>query len=44
MPSQEFIGKILSVFDSKSYDSLKKLYAYVMQYFNITDFVLITKL
>ncbi len=44
MPSQEFVNKVLSVFDNKSYDSLKELYEYVIGDFKITDFVLKTEL
>ena len=44
MPPQEFIDLVISVFDNKSYDSLKKLYEYVMGDFKITDFVLRTEL
>ncbi len=44
MPPQEFIDMVLNVFDDKSYDSLKKLYDYVLGKFKITDFVLRTEL
>jgi len=44
MPSNEFIELILNVFDNKSYESLEKLYDYVMGDFKITDFVLRTEL
>ena len=44
MPSNEFIDMVLNVFDNKSYESLEKLYDYVMGDFKITDFVLRTEL
>ena len=44
MPPQEFIDRVLNVFDNKSYDSLKILYDYVLGDFKITDFVLRTEL
>lgn len=44
MPPQQFIDKVLNVFDNKSYETLKVLYDYVIDDFKITDFVLRTEL
>lgn len=44
MPPQEFIELVLNAIDNKSYDSIKKLYEYVIGNFKITDFILKTEL
>ena len=40
MPSQKFINLILNVIDNKTFDSICELYDFVMESFQITDFVL----
>lgn len=44
MPPQIFIDMVLDVLDNKTYESLNKLYNFVLQDFKITDFVLRTEL
>lgn len=44
IPPQEFVDLVLEVFDKKTYDSIKKLYDYVIGDFKISDFVLKTEL
>ncbi len=40
MPTQDFINLVLDIIDNKSFETINKLYEYVMEDFKITKFVL----
>ena len=40
MPTQKFVELVLNAIDNKSFDAISKLYDFVMENFQITDFVL----